>query len=78
MSYQLATIDQLQDIAYRQDTHMRPVRHHLGITAFGTNAWTAANEGDRLMPEHSGGRGDRGALRRPPRKGAIRDRRGDR
>ena len=52
MSYQLATIDQLQDIAYRQDTHMRPVRHHLGITAFGTNAWTAANEGDRLMPEH--------------------------
>ena len=52
MSYQVATIDQLQDIAYRQDTHMRPVRHHLGITAFGTNAWTAANEGDRLMPEH--------------------------
>ena len=52
MSYRVATIDELQDIAYRQDTHMRPVRHHLGITAFGTNAWTAANEGDRLMPEH--------------------------
>ena len=52
MSYQIATIDELQDIAYRQDTHMRPVRHHLGITAFGTNAWTAAKEGDRLMPEH--------------------------
>ena len=51
MSYRVATIDELQDIAYRQDTHMRPVRHHLGITAFGTNAWTAA-EGDRLMPEH--------------------------
>jgi len=31
---------------------MRHVRHHLGITAFGTNGWTAANEGDRLMPEH--------------------------
>jgi mannose-6-phosphate isomerase-like protein (cupin superfamily) len=31
---------------------MRPVRHHLGISAFGTNAWTAAKEGDRLMPEH--------------------------
>ena len=31
---------------------MRPVRHHLGISAFGTNAWTAANERDRLMPEH--------------------------
>ena len=52
MSYRVAVIDDLQDIAYRQDTHMRPVRHHLGITAFGTNAWTAANEGDRLMPEH--------------------------
>ena len=52
MSYRVATIDELHDISYRQDTHMRPVRHHLGITAFGTNAWTAANTGDRLMPEH--------------------------
>jgi mannose-6-phosphate isomerase-like protein (cupin superfamily) len=52
VSFRVATIDELQDIDYRQDTHMRPVRHHLGITAFGTNAWTAANEGDRLMPEH--------------------------
>jgi mannose-6-phosphate isomerase-like protein (cupin superfamily) len=53
VSYRVATVDELQDIAYREDTHMRPVRHHLGITAFGTNAWTAANEGDRLMPEHA-------------------------
>ena len=52
MTYRVARIEELQDIAYRQDTHMRPVRHHFGITAFGTNAWTAANEGDRLMPEH--------------------------
>ena len=52
MSYRTATVDELQDIAYRDDTHMRPVRHHLGITAFGTNAWTAARVGDRLMPEH--------------------------
>ena len=52
MSYRVATVDELQDIAYREDTHMRPVRHHLGISAFGTNAWTAAREGDRLMPEH--------------------------
>src|SRR5881397_1927186 len=52
LSYRATTIGELQDIAYRQDTHMRPVRHHLGITAFGTNAWTAANEGDRLIPEH--------------------------
>jgi mannose-6-phosphate isomerase-like protein (cupin superfamily) len=52
VSYRVATIDELQDIAYREDTHMRPVRHHLGISAFGSNAWTAAREGDRLMPEH--------------------------
>jgi mannose-6-phosphate isomerase-like protein (cupin superfamily) len=52
MSFRATTVDELQDIAYRQDTHMRPVRHHLGITAFGTNAWTAAEVGDRLMPEH--------------------------
>ena len=52
MSYRVANVDELQDIAYRQDTHMRPVRHHMGISAFGTNAWTAANVGDRLMPEH--------------------------
>src|SRR6476646_8519409 len=52
MSYRVATVDELQDIPYRQDTHMRPVRHHLGISAFGTNAWTGAEPGDRLMPEH--------------------------
>ena len=52
MSYRIAIIDDLQDIPYRQDTHMRPVRHHMGISAFGTNAWTAAEEGDRLLPEH--------------------------
>ena len=52
MSYRATTVDELQDIAYRQGTHMRPVRHHLGITAFGTNAWTA-DVGDRLMPEHA-------------------------
>jgi mannose-6-phosphate isomerase-like protein (cupin superfamily) len=51
-SYRVATVGELPDIAYRQDTHMRPVRHHLGITAFGTNAWTAVDEGDRLLPEH--------------------------
>ena len=52
MSYRVTTIDELKDIAYREGTHMRPVRHHLGITAFGTNAWTAADKGDRLLPEH--------------------------
>jgi mannose-6-phosphate isomerase-like protein (cupin superfamily) len=52
VSYKVARIDEIDDIDYRQDTHMRPVRHHLGISAFGTNAWTVENVGDRLMPEH--------------------------
>jgi hypothetical protein len=52
VSYRVATVDDMQEIAYRQDTHMRPVRHHFGISAFGTNAWTAAAAGDRLLPEH--------------------------
>jgi mannose-6-phosphate isomerase-like protein (cupin superfamily) len=51
-SYAITRIDEIEAIDYRQDTNMRPVRHHLGITAFGTNAWTAAEVGDRLMPEH--------------------------
>ena len=52
-AYRIARVDELEDIDYRQGTHMRAVRHHLGITAFGTNAWTAENVGDRLMPEHN-------------------------
>jgi hypothetical protein len=30
----------------------RLVRHHLGITAFGVNAWTARAAGDRVINEH--------------------------
>jgi tetratricopeptide (TPR) repeat protein len=30
----------------------RPVRHHFGITAFGVNAWTAREAGDRIINEH--------------------------
>ena len=30
----------------------RPVRHHLGITSFGINAWTAREAGDRIINEH--------------------------
>jgi mannose-6-phosphate isomerase-like protein (cupin superfamily) len=52
LSYRVAAIDELQDIVHRQGTHMRPVRHQLGISAFGTTAWTAADTGDRLLPEH--------------------------
>jgi mannose-6-phosphate isomerase-like protein (cupin superfamily) len=52
VSYKVATIDEIEAIDYRQETHMHAVRHQLGITAFGTNGWTAENAGDRLVPEH--------------------------
>jgi hypothetical protein len=31
---------------------LRPIRHHLGITAFGVNSWTAREAGDRIINEH--------------------------
>jgi hypothetical protein len=31
---------------------LRPIRHHLGITAFGINGWTAREAGDRILNEH--------------------------
>jgi mannose-6-phosphate isomerase-like protein (cupin superfamily) len=52
VAFKVAAVDEIEAIDYRQETHMRPVRAHLGITAFGTNAWTGADVGDRLMPEH--------------------------
>jgi mannose-6-phosphate isomerase-like protein (cupin superfamily) len=52
VAFKVAAVDEIEAIDYRQETHMRPVREHLGITAFGTNAWTAAEAGDRLIPEH--------------------------
>src|SRR3954451_4152407 len=30
----------------------RPVRHHLGIHAFGVNAWTGRESGDEVIEEH--------------------------
>src|ERR687884_1889718 len=56
--YTVARIDEIEGFDYRQGTRMRPVRHHLGITAFGTNAWTADKVGDRLFPEHQEDEGD--------------------
>ena len=48
VSARLDEIDELDDGRSRY----RPVRHHLGITAFGINAWSAPAAGDRLINEH--------------------------
>ena len=36
-------------------SYYRPIRHHLGITAFGVTAWTAHAAGDRVINEHDDG-----------------------
>jgi len=47
-------VAQLNDIEELDDGRcpLRPVRHHLGIAAFGVNAWTAKEAGDRIINEH--------------------------
>jgi tetratricopeptide (TPR) repeat protein len=49
--YEVAQIDEIPEV-HDGNLPMRPVRHHLGITGFGVNAWTARNAGDRMIPEH--------------------------
>ena len=50
--YRVARLDEIGTFDYRQDTRLQPVRHHLGITAFGANAWQAEKIGERVFPEH--------------------------
>ena len=44
----LDEIEQLDDAG----CHYRPIRHHLGVTAFGVTAWTARAAGDVVIGEH--------------------------
>jgi len=50
-TYQVAQIDEI-DETFDGRCPMRPVRHHFGITAFGINAFTARETGDRIINEH--------------------------
>jgi tetratricopeptide (TPR) repeat protein len=49
--YSVAHLDEIEEVTDGREP-WRPVRHHLGITAFGINTWTAANAGDRILNEH--------------------------
>ena len=48
------TVARLDEIDEQDDGRepFRPVRHYLGITAFGVNAWTGHSRGDRILNEH--------------------------
>ena len=49
--YAAARLDQIDEVADGRCPY-RPVRHHFGIIAFGINAWTAREAGDRIINEH--------------------------
>jgi tetratricopeptide (TPR) repeat protein len=51
MSYAVAHLDEIDEMDDGR-CPWRPVRHHFGITAFGVNAWTARDAGDRIINEH--------------------------
>jgi tetratricopeptide (TPR) repeat protein len=49
--YAVAHLDEIDELDDGR-CPWRPVRHHLGITAFGINAWTGRDAGDRIINEH--------------------------
>ena len=51
--YEIAHIDELEELPINRDEFVwRPIRRRFGITAFGTNAYTA-RAGQRLIEEHT-------------------------
>jgi len=50
-AYSVAQLDDIEEFS-DLDCHYRPIRHHLGITAFGVTAWTAHATGDLVINEH--------------------------
>lgn len=49
--YTVAHLDEIEEFA-DAGCHYRPIRHRLGITAFGVTAWTAHAAGDMVLNEH--------------------------
>lgn len=48
--YAVAHVDDIDEFA-DAGSHYKPIRHHLGISAFGVNAWTGHATGDRVINE---------------------------
>ena len=49
--YAVTKLDEIEEISDGR-CPWRPVRHQLGITAFGVNAFTGKEAGDRIINEH--------------------------
>ena len=54
VGYSVANVDDIEEFS-DAGCHYRPIRHHLGITAFGVTAWTAHAAGDLVINEHDEG-----------------------
>jgi len=52
--YAVAHLDEIDEFVDGR-CHYRPIRHHLGITAFGVTAWSAHAAGDLVIAEHDEG-----------------------
>jgi hypothetical protein len=52
--YAVAHLDEIEELS-DAGCHYRPIRHHLGITAFGVTAWTARTAGAVVINEHDEG-----------------------
>jgi tetratricopeptide (TPR) repeat protein len=51
-SFQIAHLDDLERLPRREGLVWRPIRRRFGITAFGVNAYSADEVGDRVVEEH--------------------------
>jgi hypothetical protein len=49
-----AHLDEIGTLRFESDAEpdWKPIRHHLGIGAFGVNAWLAADVGDQVIERH--------------------------
>ena len=54
MSHRVARVDDIPrvDTPVEEGLEWHPVRHHLGITAFGTNAYVGRAPGDLVIEDH--------------------------
>lgn len=54
VGYAVAHLDEVEEFE-DAGSHYRPIRHQLGVTAFGVTAWTGHAPGDRVINEHDEG-----------------------
>ena len=52
-AYEVVHLDELERLPVDEEGLLwRPLRRRIGLEAFGSNAWTAAKAGDRVVEEH--------------------------